>query len=50
MGQLGHTVYDAASLAKFDEMVRRGELEVVGENEKTGICGVKGQRTDDGRH
>lgn len=34
VGQLEHTVYDPAGLAKFDEMVQRGELEVVYELER----------------
>ena len=42
VGQLEHTVYDPAGLAKFDEMVRRGELEVVYENEKVKIYRVTG--------
>ena len=42
VGQLEHTVYDAAGLAKFDEMVQQGELEVVYENEMTRIYRVSG--------
>jgi len=42
VGQLEHTVYDAAGLAKFDEMVQRGELEVVYENERVKIYRVRG--------
>jgi uncharacterized membrane protein len=42
VGQLEHAVYDAAGLAKFDEMVQLGELEVVYENEKTRIYRVRG--------
>ncbi len=42
VGQLERTVYDAAGLAKFDEMVRRGELEVVYENEMVRIYQVRG--------
>jgi len=42
VGQLEHTVYDAAGLAKFDEMVQRGELEVVYENERVRIYRVRG--------
>ena len=32
VGQLEHAVYDPIGLAKFDEMVQRGDLEVVYEN------------------
>jgi len=42
VGQLEHTVYDAAGLAKFDDMVQQGELEVVYENEKVKIYQVSG--------
>jgi len=42
VGQLERTVYDAAGLAKFDEMVQRGELEVVYENERVKIYQVRG--------
>ncbi|HDH09858.1 MAG TPA: hypothetical protein ENF84_02840, partial [Chloroflexi bacterium] len=42
IGQLERAVYDPAGLAKFDEMVRRGELEVVYENKRTKIYRVKG--------
>jgi len=41
VGQLEQTVYDPAGLAKFDEMVQRGELEVVYENEKVQIYRVR---------
>ena len=37
-----HQWFDPAALAKFDEMVQGGELEMVYENERTRICGVKG--------
>jgi len=40
---LGRGVSDPAGLAKFDEMVRRGELEVVYENEMVKIYQVRGQ-------
>jgi YYY domain-containing protein len=42
VGQLEQTVYDPNGLAKFDEMVQRGELEVVYENERTRIYRVRG--------
>ena len=42
IGQLERTVYDPKGLAKFDEMVRRGELEVVYENERVRIYRVGG--------
>jgi len=42
VGQLEHAVYDRAGLAKFDEMVRLGELELVYENERTTIYRVRG--------
>ena len=42
VGQLERTVYDAAGLTKFDEMVQQGELEVVYENEKVKIYQVRG--------
>ncbi len=42
VGQLEHAVYDTAGLAKFDEMVQRGELEVVYENERVKIYQVRG--------
>lgn len=41
IGQLEHAVYDPVGLAKFDEMVRRGELEVVYENERVKIYRVR---------
>ena len=37
IGQLERSVYDAAGLAKFDEMVEQGILEVPFENEKVRI-------------
>jgi len=39
---LERTVYDPAGLAKFDEMVQRGELEVAYENERVKIYKVRG--------
>ncbi|MFQ5813818.1 MAG: hypothetical protein ACE5I2_11630, partial [Anaerolineae bacterium] len=42
VGQLERTVYDPAGLAKFDEMVQRGELEVIYENEMVKIYRVRG--------
>jgi YYY domain-containing protein len=42
IGQLEQAVYDPAGLAKFDEMVQRGELEVVYENERVRIYRVRG--------
>ncbi len=42
VGQLEHAVYDSAGLAKFDQMVQRGDLEVVYENERTRIYEVRG--------
>jgi len=41
IGQLERAVYDPAGLAKFDEMVQRGELEVAYENERTRIYRVR---------
>jgi len=40
---LGRWVSDPAGLAKFDEMVQRGALEVVCENERVKIYQVRGQ-------
>ena len=37
-----HQWFDPAGLAKFDEMVQRGELEVVYENERVKIYWVRG--------
>ncbi len=37
-----HQWFNPAGLAKFDEMVRRGELGVAYENERTGIYRVRG--------
>ncbi len=42
VGQLERAVYERAGLAKFDQMVQRGELEVVYENERTKIYKVRG--------
>ncbi|MGA9350878.1 MAG: DUF2298 domain-containing protein [Anaerolineae bacterium] len=42
VGQLEQAVYDPVGLAKFDEMVQRGELEVAYENERTRVYRVKG--------
>ena len=37
-----HQRSNPAGLTKFDEMVQRGELEVVYENERTGVYRVRG--------
>ena len=37
-----HQWFNPAGLAKFDEMVQRGELEVVYENERVKIYWVRG--------
>ena len=37
-----HQWFNPAGLAKFDEMVQRGELEVVYENERVKIYQVRG--------
>jgi len=38
-----HQWFDPAGLAKFDEVVRRGELEVVYENEMVKVYQVREQ-------
>ena len=42
VGQLEHTVYDAAGLAKFERMWEEGYLDLVYENEKVKIYQVRG--------
>ena len=41
VGYLERTVYDPAGLAKFDEMLQRGELKVAYENERTKVYRVR---------
>ena len=42
VGQLEHTVYDDAGLAKFDRMYEEGYLDLVYENERVKIYQVRG--------